>query len=224
MKRLIFIILPVILLVAAPTTRCHAQIFDLIQQAIIAAIKAADIAVQKVQNTTLDLQNAQKMVEDDLSQLSLAQIGDWEQKTKDLYSEYFSELWQVKSAISYFQQITGIVAQQSQLALEYKRAYSLVQQDNHFTPAEVSYIYKVYSGIIAESVKSVDEIVTVLTSFSLQMSDAARLKIISRASADIERDTGDLRNFNNQTGQVSLQRSQSLQEISTIKSLYGITD
>jgi flagellin-specific chaperone FliS len=223
MKRIVGIVISALLLAAAPTSRSQAQIFDLIQQAIIAAITAADIVVQKAQSATLDLQNAQKVVENDLSKLNLGQIGDWEQQFKDIYSEYFNELKEVKTAISYFQEVTGIIAQQSQLVSEYKQAYSLVQTDKHFSASELSYIYSVYTGIIGESVKSLDQIILVLTNFSLQMSDEARLKIIKQASADIERDTGDLRNFNNQTAQISLQRSQSQQEINTVMSLYGIS-
>lgn len=211
------------LLSLLPSMKGQAQIIDLIQQAIIAAIKAADVAVQQAQNATIDLQNVQKEVENELSQLNLSEIGDWAEKTKDIYSEYFTELSQVKTAIAYFQEVTGIIAQQSQLVSEYKTAFALVQQDKHFSASELSYIQNVYSGIINESLKSLDQIVLVLTNFSLQMTDAARLKIIKQASIDIKRDTGDLRQFNNQTAQISLQRSRDSQEIATVMALYGIT-
>lgn len=222
MKRRLSILGIFLLAIFAPTKKTNAQIIDAIQQAIIAAIEAADIAVQQAQNATIDLQNAQKEVENELSQLNLGQIGDWEQKFKDIYSNYFTELWQVKNAISTFQEITAIIAQQSQLVTEYKQAYSIVQQDKHFSASEISYIYNVYSGIINESVKSLDQIIMVLTSFSLQMSDAARLKLIKQSSNDIERQTSDLRNFNNQIAQVSLQRSKDQQDLNTVKSLYGL--
>jgi hypothetical protein len=224
MKRILVLVLFTVCFSAAPTMRSQAQLIDLIQQALIAAIKAADIAVQQVQNYTLDLQNAQKAIENDLSQLNLGEIGDWEKQTKDIYSEYFDELKKVKTAITYFHEITGIIAQQSQLVSEYKQAFALIKKDNHFSASEVTYMGNVYSGIIAESVKSLDQIILVLTNLSLQMTDAARLKIIKQASTDIERDTGDLRNFNNQNAQISLQRSKSLQEINAVKSLYGITN
>jgi flagellin-specific chaperone FliS len=224
MKRFIFLVVCALGLTILPTTKSDAQIIDIIQQAIIAAIKAADIAVQKAQNATIDLQNAQKALENTLSQLNLTQIGDWDQQFKDLYSEYFNELKEVKTAISLLQAITGIIAQQSQLVSEYKSAYSLIQKDKNFTASELTYIYNVYSGIISQSVKSLDQIILVLTNFSLQMTDASRLKIIQQASVDIQKDTNDLRNFNNQNIQTSLQRSQSLQDVNAVKSLYGIAN
>jgi flagellin-specific chaperone FliS len=222
MKRL-FRLLPLLAVFAmAPTSQSHAQIIDAIREALIAAIKAADIVVQKVQNATIDLQNAQKVVENELTQLNLGEIGDWEAKMRDLYSEYYDELKQVKTAISYFKEITGIISQQSQLVSEYKKAFAIVQQDNHFTPAEIAYINQVYTGIIAESLKSIDEITLVLTNFSLQMTDAARLALIRHASADIERLTSDLRKFNNQTAQLSLQRAKNKQDIQSVMQLYGL--
>jgi hypothetical protein len=222
MKR-VFVSLLLVALSVMPTVRTQAQIIDAIQQAIIAAIVAADVAVQQAQNSVIDLQNAQKELENQLSLTNLGQIGSWEQNIKDIYSNYFNELWEVKNVISTFQQITSIIAQQKQLVTEYQQAYARVQQDNHFTPSEVTYIYNVYTGIINQSVKSVDEILQVLTSFSFQMSDASRLRIISQASSDIQHQTNDLRNFNSQTAQTSLQRAQSQQDINSVMSLYGLS-
>lgn len=223
MKRLLIGFSLFFVFVISPTVRSQAQIIDIIQQALIAAIKAADIAVQKVQNATLDLQNAQKAVENTLSQLNLTEIGDWEQKFKDLYDEYYTELKQVKTAVSYFQQITGVIAQQQQLMSEYKNAFALVKRDTHFTVTELNYISNVYTGIIQESTKCLDQIVLVLTNFTLEMTDEARLKIIKQASTDIEQCTTDLRKFNNQTAQISLQRSKDQDEINSVKALYGLT-
>jgi len=209
-------------LAVAPTSRTHAQIFDAIEEAIRQALIAADVAVQKTQTAVIEVQNTQKEIENQLSQLNLGQIGDWEGKIKDIYSDYFSELWKVKTIISYFRQITTIIAQQQQLVQQYKQAYAAVQQDKHFTASEVSYIYSVYTGIINESVKSVDQIITVLTSFSLQMSDADRMKLVGKASADIQQQTSDMGRFNSQTMQISLQRAQSETEVNNIMQLYGL--
>jgi len=222
MKHTIRFGLVLLLFVLAPTVRSQAQIIDAIQQALIAAIKAADLAVQQAQNATVDLQNAQKELENQLSQLNLGEIGDWEQKIKDIYSDYFTELWKVKTVITDFKEITGIIAQQKDLLAEYQQAYSRIQQDKHFSPSEVAYAYNVYSGIISESVKSVDQIVNILTSFSFQMTDEARLRLINNASTDIQRQTQDLRAFNNQTAQISLQRARDQQDINTIQQLYGL--
>ena len=103
MKQFIYTLLVTGLFLTAPVFRSQAQITEIITQIIV----AADVAVQKVQNATINLQNIQKELENELSQLKLGEIGDWEQKIKDLYSDYYQELWQVKTAISYFKALTG---------------------------------------------------------------------------------------------------------------------
>jgi hypothetical protein len=202
----------------------NAQLIDAIQQAIIAAIEAADVAVQEVQNATIDLQNVQKQVEDALSQTQLGQIASWTQQQKDLYSNYFSELWQVKNVIAEFKGVLDIIQEQKQLVSEYQQAYSAVQQDQHFSSQEVQYVYSVLSGVINESLKNIDEITLVIQSFSVQMSDADRLKLIQHASENILSETADLRGIIDHTAQVSLQRAKDLEEINTVKALYGITN
>src|ERR1700744_3231545 len=55
-------------------------------------IRAIDLEVQKAQNQTIWLQNAQKALENQLSQLKLSEISDWSQKQKNLFSQYYAEL------------------------------------------------------------------------------------------------------------------------------------
>src|SRR3954468_1559121 len=138
--------------------RGDAQVIEIIKEAIIKAIKAIDLQVQRLQNATIELQNIQKQVENTLSKLKLDEIADWTEKQKAIYQEYFDELWKVKSLIAYYSRITEIVNKQKQLVTEYKRAFSLVKKDNHFSEEEIDYIYSVYWGIIDKSVSSLDHI------------------------------------------------------------------
>jgi ATP-dependent 26S proteasome regulatory subunit len=209
-------------LAVLPTSHSQAQIIEAVLEAIKAAIVAADIAVQKVQNATIDLQNIQKQVENELSQLKLKDIADWTQKQKDLYQEYFDELKQVKNIITYYKRVSDIIDKQKQLVTEYQQAYALVQQDKHFNAGEIKYMYTVYSGIIDESVKSLDQILGIIGAFAVSMSDAERLKIINGSADGIERQISDLRRFTNQNKQLSLQRSKDQEEVNTVRQLYGL--
>ncbi len=217
--------LAIIITIIAPVQQTQAQIpvLDVLKKLAAKVIKAIDLEVQRLQNNTIDLQNAQKQIENTLSKLKLDEIGDWVQKQKDLYQEYFDELWKVKTIITYYKRITDIIETQKQLLQEYKTAYAQIQQDKHFTPDEVQYMYGVYTGIINESVKSLDQILTLLNSFSVQMSDGERLALLNKSADEIENQMIDLRSFNNQNIQVSLQRATSLEEVNDIKKLYGLS-
>ncbi len=62
-------------------------------------IKVLDLKVQRLQNEILLLQNAQKLVENKLLALKLAELSGWTQKQKELYRQYFEEFTQIKAAI-----------------------------------------------------------------------------------------------------------------------------
>src|SRR5476649_1152027 len=88
-------------------------------------IRAIDLKVQRMQNQTIWLQNAQKVLENQLSKLKLTEIAGWSDQQKQLYSNYYSELWQIKSYITYYQRIKDLTVRQVALVNEYKSAWSL---------------------------------------------------------------------------------------------------
>src|SRR6185312_7603026 len=121
-------------------------------------IKAVDLKIQRLQNKTIWLQNAQKTLENALSKLKLDEIADWTEKQKEQYRKYYEELTKVKAIISYYQRIRDITQKQVRLVNEYNRSWQLIRQDKHFTADEILYMEKVYSGILDESVKNIDQI------------------------------------------------------------------
>ena len=168
----------------APTNRVSAQdpIAIIIKEGIKKVIKAVDLKIQRLQNKTIWLQNAQKVVENTMSKMKLDEITDWVEKQQTLYKDYFDELWRVKSMISYYHRIREITEKQIHLVEEYKRAWALFKQDKHFTANELLHMGQVYTGILNESVKNLDQLFLVINSFSTQMSDAKRLDIINIAA------------------------------------------
>jgi hypothetical protein len=207
-----------------PLNKVKAQdpIALIIKQGIIKVIKAVDLKIQRLQNQTIWLQNAQKVVENTMSKVKLDEITNWVEKQRMLYKDYFDELWKVKSTISYYHRIREITEKQVRLVEEYKRAWALSKQDKHFTADELSYIGNVYSGILDESVKNLDQLFLVINSFSTQMNDAKRLEIINSAADQVEINYNDLTAFNQQNILLSMQRAKDKREVEVIKQLYGI--
>jgi hypothetical protein len=105
---------------------------------------------------------------------------------------------------------------------EYRTAWALFQQDRNFTPEELDYMYKVYTGIFEESIKNIDQLSLVANAFATQMSDAKRLEIINSVADNLESNFTDLREFNNQNKILSLQRASEKGEIELVKKLYGL--
>jgi hypothetical protein len=195
---------------------------EIIKAGIEKVIVAIDLKIQRLQTKTIWLQNAQKVIENAMSKLKLSQIGDLVQKQKDLYQNYFDELWKVKNILTYYFRVKEIINQQLALVREYHRAWEGVKQDGHFTTDEIGYIGKVYTGMIEESLKNLEQVSLVINSFTTQMSDARRIEIIDDAALKMQTNYDDLRRFNNQNIQLSLQRSKDEHDISVVKQLYGI--
>lgn len=223
MKRIWFItILATTLLVVTPTQQSHAVVWEVVKEAIKKVIRAMDLQIQRLQNKTIWLQNAQKTLENNLSKLKLNEIADWTEKQKQQYTKYYEELAKVKAIIFYYQRIRDITKKQLRLVDEYKHAWSLIRQDKHFTTEELLYMEKVYSGILEESLKNIDQIHLIVKSFTTKMSDAKRFALISNAADQVDDNYSDLVQFNRQNSLLSLQRTRSETEVEIVKKLYGL--
>lgn len=223
MKKALFICLCTIALCTINTSAiAQDPITGIISAGIKKVIRAFDLQVQRLQTKTIWLQEAQKTLENAMQKLHLDEITGWVQKQKDLYGEYFDELWKVKTFIAYYNRIKEVTQRQVQLVSAYKQAWGLLQQDKHFTAAELDHMQAVYGGIIDESVKNLDQLLQVISSFSTQMSDIDRLTIIDRAADRIEANFNDLSRFNNQNALLSLQRAQDEDDAAFVKKMYGL--
>lgn len=78
---------------------------------------------------------------------------------------------------------------------------------------ELDYMTSVYSGILERTMNNINEIVSVVKSFSSQMDDAARLQIINKVSDEVDENYSDLQRFNTQNYLLSLQRNKAERSI-----------
>ncbi len=209
------VILPVsamTIFVSLPTgANAQVAFLEVIKAGVKKVIKAMDLKVQRLQNETIWLQNAQKVLENQLSKLKLSEIG-----------QYYQELWKVKSAIVYYQRLRDLTGVQVKIVDEYRWAWNLFQKSGHFSAEELGAMEKVYSGILEVSVKNVDQILSIVSSFKTQMSDAARLELIVVAADAMEANWQDLKRFNRENSLLSIQRAKSLDEVAKLKELYEI--
>jgi hypothetical protein len=198
------------------------EIISIIRGAVTKVIQALDLEVQRLQNQTIWLQDAEKQIENEMSKLKLDEISEWVQKQKDLYQNYYNELWQVKQAIEDYDKLKKIIQLQANLISEYKIAWSQISQDKNFSSGELQYIYQVYTGIISQSLDNAQRILLVVKAFTTQMSDASRMKLINETENDLQTNYDDLRRFTNFNIKMSLERSAEAGDMQTVKKLYGL--
>jgi hypothetical protein len=228
MKRsfLISILFASMLLVTVPANNVHAQdpfgLAQIIKAGVKKVIQAMDLRLQRLQNRLMVLQNAQKALENSMAKLKLTEISEWGQKQKDLYGKYYDELKTVRNSIALYKRVKDVATYQVNILAEYKRAWSLISRDKHFNANELAYMQSVYTGIIDESVKNLEQLRVVSSSFQTQMSDGKRLELIDAAADKMEVNFSDLREFTDRNMVLSIQRSRTVDETETMKAYYGI--
>lgn len=211
------------LLVALPTgATAQIAFIEVIKAGVKKVIKAVDLKVQRLQNETIWLQNAQKVIENQLSKFKLTEIADWTERQRALYADYYQKLWEVKSLIATYQRIKDLAQTQAAIVKEYQWAIGLFHKDKHFSVDELLHMEEVYRGILEASVKNLDQVFMVINSFKTQMSDAARIELIDAAAKAMDQNYSDLRAFNNQNITLSIQRSGSDFEIRNLKRMYEL--
>lgn len=221
-KKLCIGIMTVIVSLTSFESDAQIPVYDIIKQAVTRVIVAVDLKIQRLQNKTIWLQNVQKTLENEMSRLKLGEISDWVEKQRKLYDDYFQELWQVKSALAYYYRVKEIIQRQSQMVSEYKQAWALFRQDEGFTVDERNAMFKIYTGMMEESAKNMDQLFLVINAFTTRMSDAKRLEIINAVADRVEETYSDLRQFNNQNKILSIQRAGERGDIEYLKKLYGL--
>ena len=208
------------LMVTLPGT-AHAQ-FGIVTGIIKRVIMAIDLRIQRQQTQTILLQDAQKQLENRMQKTRLADISDWVQQQKDLYDEYYQELWEVKDALRYYPVVKEVIEKQVKLITGCKQAYAVMLRDKNFNAEEIGQMGNVYDGMLRRSGDVVRELEKIINAFVTQMDDGDRLAIINDLSASIDRDYQQLQAFSQDMMVLSLQRVRSENDLNFIKTLYGI--
>ena len=207
---LLFVSVPIVM---PPPVYGQLGIIEIIRQGVKRAIKAVDLKIQRLQNQSIWLQNAQQVLENTLSKLKLSQIAEWTDKQREQYQKYYQELSQVRSWISQYSRLKEMTERQISLVKEYQRVWTIIRSAEVYSTEELEFMARVYNGMLDESFRSVEQLSQVVRSFSLDMSDAARLTLINQAADRLQVNYNDLRRFNTENLLLGLQREHQQREI-----------
>jgi hypothetical protein len=132
-----------------------------------------------------------------------------------IHKAFLDGLMEVSPVVRNYRKVPQIMRNQLLLAREYQSAFNRFQQADVFDVDEVRYMERVYSNLLKHSLRSLDELLLVITANQMRMSDDERLKAIDKIFDDMEQKLFFLREFNNSTSILELQR---IKEKASIKS------
>ncbi|AGA80546.1 hypothetical protein Echvi_4362 [Echinicola vietnamensis DSM 17526] len=201
-----------------------AYILEIIRKGVKKAIVAIDLKIQRMQNNTIWLQNAQKVLENTLNKLKLEEIAEWGERQKELYGDYYDGLWKVKSAIAQYQKVRDIARMQGRLVTEYQKAWRHITASGQFSASELRWMEKVYLGILDHSVRNLEQVLGVVSAFNMKMDDGERLALIDRVEKKVRFNLSDLMRFNERNLLIARQRSHAKGAVKTLKDIHDEND
>ncbi len=139
-----------------------------------------------------------------------------------LHQLFLDGLYAVNPSVRNYKRIPLIVNYQLLLMKEYKRAYNRFKDDPNLTANELRYLAGVYSFLVKQSLRNIEELTMVITASKLRMNDDERMQAIDRIYVDMENKLSFLRYFNNSTGLLAIQRAKEKAETTTIQKLYEV--
>jgi hypothetical protein len=149
-------------------------------------------------------------------------VRDVSEGNFNLHKAFLDALLAVSPAVKNYQRVADIIRLQAALVSNYQAAWGQIQHDGRFQPAEIALIGQVYSGLFAQSVRGLGDLLTVLTAGAIRASDAERLAEIDEIYRGMLDQSAFLDRFNNTTGLLSLQRQSGENEVQLLRQLYGV--
>ena len=141
-----------------------------------------------------------------------------------LHKTFLDGLMGVSPTVRNYRRVADITNYQITLVKEYRNAYDRFRRDNNFNPDELAYLSRVYDNLFKESLRNLDELLTVITAGKARMSDDERLQTIDRIYADMQDKFMFLRHFNNNTTILAVQRAKERNDAQTIRKIYGLNN
>lgn len=139
-----------------------------------------------------------------------------------IHELFIDGLMLVNPSIRNYKRIPFIIDYQKLLLKEYQRAYNRFRQDPNFSIEELEYLANVYKFLFDASLRNIDELMMIITATKLSMSDDERMQAIDRIFFDMEDKVVFLRTFNNNTQLLAIQRARSMNDVRTLRQLYGV--
>ena len=151
-------------------------------------------------------------------------VKDLSKGNFSLHETFLDALMQVSPTVRKYKRVGEIIHYQVLLVKEYKAAFNRFRNSGNFNPEEIAYLEKVYSKLFKESIRNLDELTSVISENTLRMSDDERLAAIDKVYADMQDKLSFLRNFNNNTSVLGIQRTKERNDINAMRSIYQVNN
>jgi len=151
-------------------------------------------------------------------------IRDISENNFSLHKGFLDGLMEISPVVKKYKRIADIISYQLRIVKLSKAAYDKFKVDKNFTVDEIKGIANVYGRLLNEGLKCLDELIMVITAGELRMSDDERLQAIDGIYTKLVDQFSFLKELNNSTTVLSVQREKEQQDIDMSRKIHGIRE
>ena len=140
----------------------------------------------------------------------------------NLHRDFFNSLKNVNPSIRKYAKAADIIAYQVKIIKQTKITIQQIRETKQFTETELDYCKQVFDNLLDECMKTVEELILIITSGNLEMKDDERLKRIDKLYADVQEKYSFTCAFSEDMGLLAIQRLGEQMEINRSKLINGI--
>jgi len=150
-------------------------------------------------------------------------VKDLTQGNFSLHEAFLDALLEVSPRVRNYRRVADIIEMQIKLIEHQGTAFGRYRGSGTFNSEELSYIGRVYDNLVEQSLRNLDELLVVITAGEARMSDNERLEAIDRIYEDMQDKLLFLKDFDNKTTVLSVQRAKERHEVQKMESLHDLT-
>ena len=149
-------------------------------------------------------------------------VKDLSEGNFSLHKTFLDALMQVSPVVKNYKRVGDIINFQMMLMKESKNGLNRFVKSGNFSEKEINYFEKVYGNLLSQSLRNLDELTMVLTADKLRMSDDERLQAVDDIYLQMQDKLLFLRNFNETSNVLALQRAKEAKDVYASKELLGL--
>lgn len=149
-------------------------------------------------------------------------ISDAKKGEVNLHSDYFTSLASVNPKVKNYGRAAEIIALQIKIVKSYKRTMGNLHSDDLFHGSELDYIERTFKRLLDSCDESLDALLLITASTSLEMKDDERIKRIDKLYETAKEDYAFCEKFSGELKMIALSKAKEKNDARQAGALFGL--
>lgn len=155
-----------------------------------------------------------------IAKSGLTTIGNIKNGHYKLDGDFFGSLEAVNPNVRHYSKVSEIISLQLSIAKHYKRTLRRAQESNVFQHEELEYMGRVFDVLIDGCLDLTDELILIIGSGKLKMSDDERIRRIDQMHSEMRERSVFYNSFSADISTMTVQRVKELSDAESVRKMY----